>query len=365
MQDPDAKELKMQGPGVQALKMQFPKICHFPSSETVEALPAKSLHKYLQWFDEFQKHRKSPVAGRPAAPEIMAFFVAQAKVKAPSTLWQAFGCLNSIAQSEWTLNLNKDKPLKRFIKNLAKKHVPKKSFTLSEVQVIQYLSVPGIGQRLEQQVETIFGIYGGLRPNELAQIDVDAAIEQPNGSLEVTLAFETKTEGGGHTFIIPSIKNAAFNPAGIVLTYVEQVQRDCGSLVGLLFRKEVNGKFTKRTRGKNTIAKTPCEIAQELKLAEPNRYTGAALRRSMATILSDKGISLLNLKRHGRWKSDAVAEGYIGKSKKTKNDVADLMLSSAPLSVPIAPASAAPASFPQQAQIINVYNIYQGAPFQG
>lgn len=38
------------------------------------------------------------------------------------------------------------------------------------------------------------------------------------------------------------------------------------------------------------------------------------MRRSSATLLADTGVNLTTLKRHGGWKSDAVAEGYIEES---------------------------------------------------
>jgi len=44
-------------------------------------------------------------------------------------------------------------------------------------------------------------------------------------------------------------------------------------------------------------------------------YTVHAFRRSAATNLADAGVSFVNLKRHGQWKSDSVIEGYIANSK--------------------------------------------------
>ncbi len=130
-----------------------------------------------------------------------------------------------------------------------------------------------------------------------------------------------------------------------------------GHLTGDSFeiRKEVKTKFTRIVRGKNIIAKTPSEIARHLNLPEPERYTGAAFRRSSATTLADKGISMANLKRHGRWKSDAVCEGYIGNSKKAKTDVADMMLQP-PKLVPLMSPAAVPQVQPQIVQIFNYYS---------
>jgi len=56
------------------------------------------------------------------------------------------------------------------------------------------------------------------------------------------------------------------------------------------------------------------EIAKKLGLKDWKIYKGHSFRRSMASILAETGISLLELKQHGRWKSDRVAQGYIDDS---------------------------------------------------
>jgi len=42
--------------------------------------------------------------------------------------------------------------------------------------------------------------------------------------------------------------------------------------------------------------------------------------------LADTGIDLVNLKRFGGWKSDTVAQGYIGDSKNNKKKLAEQLL---------------------------------------
>ena len=43
-------------------------------------------------------------------------------------------------------------------------------------------------------------------------------------------------------------------------------------------------------------------------------YTGHSLRVSSATALADEGASTLTLKRHGRRRSEAIAESYVRES---------------------------------------------------
>jgi len=49
-------------------------------------------------------------------------------------------------------------------------------------------------------------------------------------------------------------------------------------------------------------------------------YTSHCFCRSTATNLADAEVSFINLKRHGQWKSDSVAEDYIANSKVLRDE---------------------------------------------
>ena len=70
------------------------------------------------------------------------------------------------------------------------------------------------------------------------------------------------------------------------------------------------------------------QIATFLKLQNPKLYTGHCFRRSSATIWVGSGEDITTLKRHGGWRSTAVAEGYIEKSLTNKNNVAKKIMGS-------------------------------------
>ena len=75
-----------------------------------------------------------------------------------------------------------------------------------------------------------------------------------------------------------------------------------------------HGKNRYQQTGKHTVeqfVKGCCAILNK----SPSGYTSHAFRRSAATNLADNGVSFVNLKRHGQWKSDAVVKGYIANSK--------------------------------------------------
>jgi hypothetical protein len=86
------------------------------------------------------------------------------------------------------------------------------------------------------------------------------------------------------------------------------------------------GKCTKQPIGINKFGSIASVVAKFLKLPDPARYTGHCLRRSSATILVDSGADITALKRHGGWRSTAVAESYIDHSLNNKIETANKIL---------------------------------------
>ena len=54
----------------------------------------------------------------------------------------------------------------------------------------------------------------------------------------------------------------------------------------------------------------------------PSTYIGHCFRRTAATWAADFGVSIINFKRFGRWKSDEFAMEYVDDSSKTKEEIA-------------------------------------------
>lgn len=84
-----------------------------------------------------------------------------------------------------------------------------------------------------------------------------------------------------------------------------------------------NGKCSTQVVGLHSVGKAPSKIASYLKLENPGEFTGHCFRRSSATLLVEGGGDIINLKRHGGWKSSTVAEGYLEDSIKNKVDIAN------------------------------------------
>ena len=92
-----------------------------------------------------------------------------------------------------------------------------------------------------------------------------------------------------------------------------------------------DGKCSVQPVGINTFGKIPCKIAEYLRLSNPKEYTGHSFRKSSATLLADSGTDILQLERHGSWKSSAVTESYVEESINNKLQISHQILQKEPL----------------------------------
>lgn len=162
------------------------------------------------------------------------------------------------------------------------------------------------------KVALIFGISGACRGIELIKITVDDV--KTDTQLQAINLPDTKT-----------YKERTFVVKGEYLNIVKKYQtlRPENMSTNRFFLNCQNGKCTRQPIGRNKFAAMPKEIAVFLKLENPEKYTGHCFRRTSATLLADSGANLTTLKRHGGWKSDQVAEGYIEESIKQKAKITD------------------------------------------
>ena len=102
--------------------------------------------------------------------------------------------------------------------------------------------------------------------------------------------------------------------------YIDERPNECTKTdrFFLFYRK---GIYVLQPIGINTIGCMPSVIAQFLNLSDVERYTSHSFRRTSATLLVDAGADITTLKRHGGWKSNSVAEGYIENSINNKRKV--------------------------------------------
>ena len=146
----------------------------------------------------------------------------------------------------------------------------------------------------------IFGVIGCLRGEEIKEVKVQHVKEE--GSVIIVDSPFTKNNTARQFTI-----DAVFSK--IVKKYQELRPKNySGDRFFLNYQKL---KCTKQPIGKNKIAGVPKEIATWLNLPNPSLYTGHALRRTSATVLSNTGGTMMDVKHLGGWQSDKIAQGYI------------------------------------------------------
>jgi integrase len=165
----------------------------------------------------------------------------------------------------------------------------------------------------------LFGIYGGMTLEELTYLlwsDID---ESQEGMVKITIQV-SKTDRIGRSpfsFFIPRITTfSGINACGLLAKYKAQINfSDCSGRVWRTYR---NCQFIKFHIHINSISQIGQKVAYFLGLNNPEAYTSHSFRRTGSTLLANEGISLFNLKRFGRWKSDSVAQRYVETSERSK-----------------------------------------------
>ncbi|KAK4886547.1 hypothetical protein RN001_002818 [Aquatica leii] len=234
------------------------------------------------------------------------------------------------------LNLNKNvdiskyHKLQAFLKRNSTGYQPKKSKILDDSQINKFLNEANDQCYLGIKVILIMGYSGAMRRDELTQMVIDD-IQFKEDSIHVQIP---KTKNNvSRLFVIT--KQTWIS---IIQKYVALRPFNVSSKRFFLTYR--NGRCITSPIGINKIGQVPRVIAQFLQLSNPSLYTGHCFRRSSATHLADCGGDLLTIKRHGGWKSSAVAEGYVETSLLNKVAVSNLLSSNSTVTGPHTSATA-------------------------
>lgn len=169
----------------------------------------------------------------------------------------------------------------------------------------------------------IIGISGACRTDELTNMEVNNVVDK-NDMFVIRLP-DTKTNKQ-RTFTVcnnPEKENY-IDMVSVCRKYFNLRPKHMASR--RLFVRYNLGRCSAQNVGHHTIGAIPYKIASYLGLENPKQYTGHCFRRSSTTLLADSGADLLTIKRHGGWKSSAVAESYIEESVQNKISITKKIL---------------------------------------
>ena len=265
-----------------------------------DLLPDKSGDRYKSAFDLLKSWLISKDTSSYAEPVLLAYFHELSQTLAPTTLWSRFSMIKSMLKLNDKIDIGKYSRLIAFLKKCSVGFESKKSSVFTGDEIRRFFGEAPDDIYLSYKVIAIFGICGACRSDELTKILVEH-VKDHDGVYIVSIP-DTKTH-------ISRVFTIGSNFYPIVQKYINM--RPAHAPTKRFFLGYINGKVTIQHMGKNKITSISKDIARFLGLPDPDSYTGHCFRRTSATLLVDGGADLLTLKRHGGWKSDKVAEGYV------------------------------------------------------
>lgn len=162
------------------------------------------------------------------------------------------------------------------------------------------------------------GVAGACRGMELCQLLCEDVLDI--GTSLLVNVRNTKNNKD-RSFVVKNSHSSATDVVGLCRKYI--ALRPKSGKNKRFFVSYRNGKCGPQPVGKNSFGHFPQKIAKFLNLPDANLYTGHCFRRTSASLLADSGVNIDQLKRHGGWKSAAVAESYVERSINNKKQVSE------------------------------------------
>lgn len=168
----------------------------------------------------------------------------------------------------------------------------------------------------------LLGFAAALRRSELTRLDVDDLQCDPHGLVVRVRSSKTDQAGAGALLGLPFGQRPALCPVGAVLAWRDALAGVLGvpldALSGPLFRPITrHGRLGQQLASDSRDRLSPAAVrlvvrrrCQQVGL-DPDVYAAHSLRSGFATQASANGASERDVMRHGRWRSVAVARGYV------------------------------------------------------
>ncbi|XP_026331515.1 uncharacterized protein LOC113238878, partial [Hyposmocoma kahamanoa] len=273
-------------------------------------LPSISKDRYITTYENFLKWKNMKNAKSFSENVVLAYFNELASKYKPSSLWTTYSMLKSTLKMKNGVDINLYTNLIAFLKRRSDGFIKKKSKVLSLNDVEKFLKYAPDSQYLATKVALIFGIHGACRRQELHNITTK----------------DIENQGKMLLVKIPNTKNKiprSFIIDGPFYDVVKKYEalRTTKTKSNHFFQNYQKGKCTAQPIGINKFGTMPKEVAKFLGLPDADCYTGHSFRRTSATLLADSGADILTLKRHGGWRSNAVAGSYVEDSIQNKANI--------------------------------------------
>ena len=248
----------------------------------------------------------------------------QSKEFAPTTIISASSCVNSKMKLNFDVNFMDHVLVKDIIKRLQKELAPKQAsvFTMEQIEMF-VLNAPETLDIQIKKIASLVAIQGALQISEVVYMGYDDVTFLNNGSMSIQIkCSKTDQAGKGHSFIIMPNVNAQLCAILWMRTYMELIETKNGRLFQSATKA---GKLGKQPIGVNSMAVILHFIAIFLEFPNIDEFSRHSFHWTSAMLLSKKGMGLLELKQHGRWKSTAVCKRYVDNTVMKKMKTSNLL----------------------------------------
>ncbi|KAK5647242.1 hypothetical protein RI129_000573 [Pyrocoelia pectoralis] len=260
-------------------------------------LPEKSKARYERTYTYFKEWCNSKNVKTINETVLLAYFNDRASnLTSPTSLWSEYSMLKLTLCANENLDISKFKQVISFLKRKNDGYIPKKANIFTKEEITRFLFA------------MVLGVAGACRTDELYHLNYEDVEIKPDVGIVKILQSKNKIP---RSFVVTGCSETV-NWLKILEKYMKL--RPSNTKESKFFLRYGNGKCVRQVVGKHTLSAIPMKIAKFLNLNHCKDYTGHSFRRTSATLLANSGSDVLSLKRHGGWKSNTVAEGYVGDS---------------------------------------------------
>ncbi|XP_047986656.1 uncharacterized protein LOC125226654 isoform X1 [Leguminivora glycinivorella] len=280
-------------------------------------LPTKSRRLYEKSYEKFMSWRSEYKTTSFSENVLLAYFNSLIGTLKPSSMWVEYSKLKSMLNIHHRTDISQYAKLIAFLKRKSEGYKAKKAHTFSPDDLQKFIDNAPDYTYLLSKVAVILGIMGACRRQELHMLKIDHILDADNTLVVNIMNTKNRID---RTFTITG------KYYKLVKKYMNLRPNTCTSQN--FFVRYISGKCVAQNIGINAFGQMGKTMAAYLNLPNPELYTGHCFRRTSATLLVDAGGNIMDLKRHGGWKSTAVAEGYVDNSIQNKKKVSNLLMNS-------------------------------------
>ena len=289
-----------------------------------ETIPKKSKKLYTKRWEDFKIYLQSDA--EPTEDDYLQYmdWLKKEKKYQASTIWTIYSMLNSAHQNYYGKRLQDFRRLQTLLKSYNSDYERVCAKTFSQEQLSEFLNLPlSTPYWLARKCGVALMVSGGLRKAELVSLEI-GDVQESGETYHVTIRrVKQRGEKDDQTFVV----NPDFAP--YIRTYLEKLREDLGDDVSGRFFKgtpEYKNKprvFVNANMGVHQVEKFGIDIANKLGLAEADRYTSHAFRRTSATLAAEAGCSSTEMMNHFGWSSQKTATRYIDKTLRMSQNMSD------------------------------------------